>query len=104
MEAQNRTEITGSVIAIEAMRYTPAGIPIVELTLSHSSRQAEAGRERAVELEMRALAAGEAAQRLARTPLGAGVRLTGFLAHRGKGRVQLELHIHDFEYIDIIKE
>jgi primosomal replication protein N len=104
LEAQNRTEITGTVIAIEAMRYTPAGIPIVELTVSHASRQAEAGRERAVELEMRALAAGDAAERLARTPLGAGVRLAGFLAHRGRGRVQLELHIQTFEYIDIIKE
>lgn len=104
METQNRTDITGSVIAIDAMRYTPAGIPIIELTLSHQSRQPEAGRERMVELELKALAAGDAARRLAQTPLGAQVRLSGFLAHKGKGRVQLVLHIHDFEYIDIDKE
>ena len=99
MEAHNRIELTGTLIAIEAVRYTPAGIPIVELKLSHQSAQTEAGRKRDVVVEVMALAAGEAAGKLAKSPLGAQLRLTGFLAHKGKSRVQLVLHINDFEFI-----
>ena len=99
MEAHNRIELTGTLIAIEAVRYTPAGIPIVELKLSHQSAQTEAGRKRDVVVEVMALAAGEAAGKLAKSPLGARLRLTGFLAHKGKSRVQLLLHINDFEFI-----
>ena len=99
MEAQNRTELTGTVTAIDAVRYTPAGIPIVELKITHESGQTEAGRNRQVSIEMTALAAGDLARRVAQCPLGAQVRLSGFLAHRGKGRVQVVLHINDFEFI-----
>ena len=99
MEAQNRIRITGTVTAIDAVRYTPAGIPIVELKLSHESTQTEAGRPRQVEVEVMALAAGESASKLARSPLGARLAVTGFLAHKGRSRVQLILHINDFEFI-----
>ena len=99
MESHNRIELTGTVTAIEAVRYTPAGIPIVELKLSHESTQAEAGRNRQVALEVMALAAGEAAQKLAKCPLGAQIKAQGFLAHKGKSRVQLVMHINAFEYI-----
>jgi primosomal replication protein N len=95
----NRTELTGIITALEAVRYTPAGIPIVELLVSHESIQTEAGRARQVAVEVTAVAAGEAATRLSASPLGARVKLTGFLAHKGKSRVQLVLHINEFEYI-----
>jgi primosomal replication protein N len=52
-----------------------------------------------VALEVMALAAGEAAQKLAKCPLGAQVKAQGFLAHKGKSRVQLVMHINAFEYI-----
>jgi primosomal replication protein N len=99
LEAQNRTELTGTVTAIDAVRYTPAGIPIVELKITHQSSQLEAGRNRQVAVEMMALAAGDLARRVAQSPLGAQVRLSGFLAHKGKSRVQVVLHINDFEFI-----
>ncbi len=99
MEEQNRVELTGTLTAIDAVRYTPAGIPIIEFKLAHESSQIEARRSRQVSIEVMAMAAGEAAGKLAKSPLGARVRLTGFLAHRGKSRVQLVLHINDFEFI-----
>ena len=99
MEAQNRIRITGTVTAIDAVRYTPAGIPIVELKLSHESNQTEAGRARQVAIEVMVLAAGEAAAKLARSPLGARIAVTGFLAHKGRSRTQLILHINEFEFI-----
>ncbi len=91
--------MSGTLSAKSAVRYTPAGIPIVELIVSHESTQAEAGRTRSVICEVQAVAAGEAAQKLALTPLGARIRASGFLAHKGKSRVQMILHINTFEFI-----
>lgn len=96
---QNRVEIEGSIAALDSVRYTPAGIPIIELKITHASEQVEAGKPRQVELEMAAVAAGELTGRLGKTPLGARIRASGFLAHKGKARIQLVLHITEFEYI-----
>ena len=96
---QNRVEIEGSLAALDSVRYTPAGIPIVELKITHASEQLEAGKPRQVELEVWAVAAGELTGRLSKTPLGAKIRATGFLAHKGKAKIQLVLHITEFEYI-----
>ncbi|MDB5917381.1 MAG: priB, partial [Massilia sp.] len=38
------------------MRYTPAGVPIVSATLTHSSQQVEAGVPRMTEFEITAFA------------------------------------------------
>ena len=96
---QNRTEIEGSIAALDSVRYTPAGIPIVELKITHASEQTEAGKPRQVVLEIAAVVAGELAGRLGNTPLGARIKAGGFLAHKGKAKIQLILHITEFEYI-----
>ncbi len=96
---QNRVEIEGSIAALESVRYTPAGVPIVELKITHASEQVEAGKPRQVELEVAAVAAGELTGRLSKTPLGARIRANGFLAHKGKARIQLVLHITEFEFV-----
>lgn len=95
----NRIVIDGEVIARDALRYTPAGIPIVELTLSHRSAQDEAGRARRVECEVRAVAAGKTAHKAANAAPGAQVRATGFVAHPGKSRSRLVVHINELEFI-----
>ena len=99
MDPRNRVELTGVVSALETLRYTPAGIPIVEVKLDHESPQEEAGKTRTVMCEVAAVAAGQIAQRMVQAQLGARIRVTGFLAHRGKGKVQLVLHINEFEFI-----
>ena len=99
MEALNRIELTGSVVAMDAMRYTPAGIPVVEFRLSHESTQPEAGRPRTVAIEALARAAGPAAKALSNAAPGARVRVAGFLAPKGKSRTQLLLIVNEFEFI-----
>ena len=96
---QNWVEIEGSIAALDSVRYTPAGIPIVELKITHASEQIEAGKPRQVEMEVAAVAAGELAGRLSKTPLGAKIKANGFLAHKGKAKIQLILHITEFTYI-----
>jgi primosomal replication protein N len=99
LEPQNRVELTGLVSARDALRYTPAGIPMVEIKLAHESPQLEAGKTRTVTCEVAAVAAGQLAQRLVQAELGTRIKVTGFLAHRGKGKVALVLHINEFEFI-----
>lgn len=99
MEPRNRVELSGVISSIESLRYTPAGIPIVELSLTHESPQIEAGKSRKVACEVMAVAAGQIAQRMVQAQLGARIKVEGFLAHKGKSKVQLVLHINEFEFI-----
>ncbi len=77
------------------MRYTPAGVARVELTLSHSSQQSEANVLRQVQCEVNALAFAEVAEKAARFAVGQTVKVRGFLAQQGIRSRQLILHIND---------
>jgi primosomal replication protein N len=90
--------LTASVAEISAQRYTPAGIPALDLQLEHESDQIEAGQSRKVKLNLRAIALGTTAETLAKTAVGKQAKFKGFLAaaKNGKGSV---LHITDIEFI-----
>lgn len=77
------------------MRYTPAGVPIVEIVLKHSSIQMDGKKPRAVELELEALGFGDIAQHLNEIPEGEAIHLKGFLAPRSKQSFKLVLHINE---------
>src|SRR5687768_7854557 len=81
----------------EVLRYTPAGVPIVNAKLQHESEQVEAGVVRKVEFEMAAIAAGEISGRFSRAPLGKVIAFTGFLARRNRNSKGLVFHVTDFE-------
>ncbi len=93
----NRVGLTASLVEREAIRYTPAGVPVVGLKLSHRSVQREAGTDRTVEMEIAAIAADRVALRIDRVALGAGLKLEGFLAPRRRNVKALVLHVTDFE-------
>ena len=79
-----------------ALRYTPAGLPALDLMLEHSSQQTEAGHPRQVSLKIRALALGTQAERLSRQMVGSQWRFQGFLATPRQGR-SVVLHIQEFQ-------
>jgi primosomal replication protein N len=93
----NRLGLTAALVEREAIRYTPAGVPIVGLKLSHQSVQREAGADRTVDLEISAIAADRLALRMDRVALGTELKLEGFLAPRRRNVKALVLHITDFE-------
>ena len=68
------------------MRFTPAGLPAIELQLEHRSAQQEAGQPRAVKAAMKAVAFGAMAERLARQPIGSLWCFSGFLATPRNGK------------------
>ena len=82
------------------MRYTPAGVPVSEGRLQHSSTQTESGAQRLVEVEIAVLALGEPARWLQAAPLGGAVRLTGFLAAKGRNSKTPVLHVNSIEFLE----
>ncbi|QKV56478.1 MAG: primosomal replication protein N [Dechloromonas sp.] len=84
----------------KALRYTPAGVPVSEGRLRHSSKQAESGAERLVEVEIAVLALGEPARWLQAAPLGRSVSVTGFLAARSRNSKAPVLHVNSIEFLE----
>ena len=80
---------------LEALRYTPAGIPALSLQLEHASELLDAGNSRTVKLSLRALAFGTLAERLAKQALGSEWKFSGFLANARQGK-SLVLNIQEF--------
>lgn len=69
-----------------ALRYTPAGLPALDLTLEHRGDAMEAGKPRKVELRIRAVAIGELAQKLLKLPAEQPALWSGFLAPQRNGK------------------
>jgi len=94
---RNEVKLNGTVVARETLRHTPAGIPILSLTVQHESTQVESGISRQVGFEIDAMAVGEMAQRMDVLQAGSKVRLAGFLASRSKLSTRIVLHVNQFE-------
>ena len=97
MAADNHVELCGDVIEREALRFTPAGIPILALRVRHESTQTEAKMVRQVKFEIDAMAAGETAQAMDALRPGQRVRLHGFIATRSRLSTRIVLHVNRFE-------
>ena len=97
MAGGNRLVLDATLAARDDLRYTPAGIPALSLTLTHASAQPEAGGQRKVDLELAAVAFGPTAEALARVAPGSALRCEGFLARRYRTGTTLALHIERFE-------
>jgi primosomal replication protein N len=80
------------------LRFTPAGVPVVECVIGHRSEQIEAGGARRVECEIPAIALGDPARWIEQAAPGMAVRLSGFLAARSKNGKQPRLHVTTIEF------
>jgi len=85
----NRLLLDASLLERSATRYTPAGLPAVDVKLGHESEVSEDGHPRKVSLELRAVGMGEITRQLLQLPLGQITSFAGFLAmgRNGKGVV-----------------
>lgn len=96
----NRTELSGQLLERGTLRYTPAGVPVVEFRLGHMSEQMEAGASRRVECEMACVALGTPAQLLMAMQPGGAMRVTGFLAAKSLKSRQPTLHVNEIEFLE----
>jgi len=92
----NRLQMSATLIERTNLRYTPAGIPVIEAQLQHRSQTQEAGIERLLDFAFGAVAIGELAKRLANEDLGGHLQLSGFLAPRSRRSNRLLVHVLDF--------
>jgi primosomal replication protein N len=93
----NNLTLSGVVIGLEAIRYTPAGIPLLSFVLQHTSEQTEAGLKRKVECEVNVVVIGDIAK--SSIQIGDNIRAKGFLAKRSAKSTQLVFHIDKLEKI-----
>lgn len=100
MASANRVVLSGRIVELDALRHTPAGVPVLSFRLSHESTQSEAGSERKVECEIAAMAFEREARLLAAAKLGGAVTVTGFLAAKSRTRRQPVLHATNIEFIE----
>lgn len=94
--AVNQLVLTACVAELGTLRYTPAGLPAVDLRLEHESSLEEAGQRRQVKTALKAVAFGTLAERLAGQAMGSLWTFRGFLATPGNGKHAV-LHIQDFQ-------
>ncbi len=95
----NQLQFVGLITEREVIRFTPAGLPIVNAVLQHNSQQVEAGVARMTEFEIAAVAAGEISGRFSQAQLGGAYEFTGFLAKKSRNSKSLVFHIIDFRAV-----
>jgi len=83
---------------LDALRYTPAGVPMLKFRLQHDSEQGEAGSARKVSCEIAAVAFEREAKLLAAAKPGSNVKVSGFLAAKSRSSRALVLHATEIEY------
>ena len=77
------------------MRYTPAGLPALNLKLEGETEQLDAGSTRTVKVAIKAVAFGSPAERLAKQAIGSIWKFSGFIANARQGK-SIVFHIQDF--------
>jgi primosomal replication protein N len=92
----NRMVLSATLVARAAPRYTPAGLPALDLSLKHESEVSEDGMPRKVSMEIKALAIGAVTQVLAPLVLGTECLFAGFITSTRNGRGLL-FHITSVE-------
>lgn len=88
----NQTIICGKIVKLGVLRYTPAGIAIIEFTVKHVSQQIEAGVARQIMCEILTVALGQLALTVAEFKVDSAIKLTGFLNRKSHMNQQLVLH------------
>ncbi|HZV99156.1 MAG TPA: primosomal replication protein N [Methylophilaceae bacterium] len=95
----NKLELTGEVVQVDELRYTPAGIPLLSFVLQHLSDQIEAGMKRKIECDVSVIAMDKVAEQARGIKVGTALKVSGFLAKRSLKSTQLVLHINTIEKI-----
>ncbi|APW39402.1 primosomal replication protein N [Rhodoferax koreense] len=92
----NQVVLTACIAEVKTLRYTPAGIPALDLILEHASSLEQAGQTRQIKATVKATALGAVAERLRQQALGSNWLFTGFLATPRVGK-NVVFHIQEFQ-------
>ena len=91
----NSLDLSACIAELDALRYTPSGLPALNLKLEHESETQEAGQSRQIKVAVKAVAFGALAERLIKQPIGSVWRFSGFLGNTRHGK-SIVFHIQEF--------
>ena len=97
----NQLRIRAKAVAKNALRYTPAGVAVLEASFEHEGMVNEAAAERSLAFEFSVLALGAVALALDREPLGVPMILEGFVAPRSRRTTRLVVHVTEYRLDEI---
>lgn len=92
----NQVHLVAILHKIDALRYTPSGVPVLDMILVHSSWQVECGVDKRVHFSLQAKLLGEEAQ-IWQNKQGEKVCLSGFLAQKNLKDARPILHIQNIQ-------
>jgi primosomal replication protein N len=88
--------LTAAIVERGALRFTPAGLPALDVSLRHESEILQLGEKRKVSVELRAKAIGTVTDALLAAPLGVEHGFEGFVGSQRNGR-GIVFHIQTIE-------
>lgn len=92
----NRLVLSATLVERKVLRYTPAGLPALDISVKHESTVSEDGQARQVSFEIKAVAIGAVTRQLAPLEMGSVLMLSGFITSTRNGRGLL-FHITSVE-------
>ena len=92
----NQLVLSACIAEFDALRYTPAGLPALNMRLEHESAIQEAGQARQVKAVVKSVAVGTLAERLVKQAVGSVWRFSGFLATPRNGK-NVVFHVQEFQ-------
>ncbi|MHB8353847.1 MAG: primosomal replication protein N [Burkholderiales bacterium] len=98
--SRNELVLSGVIATRDLLRYTPAGIPLLNFVLQHESEQQEAGQTFKAQLDIAVSVLGEVAVQLDRHEPGTRIMLKGFLAKKSRNSRQFVMRAEQFKLID----
>ena len=84
------------IAELDALRFTPSGLPALNMKLEHESTVQEMGQARQVKAAVKAVAFGVIAERLVKQAIGSSWKFTGFMASPRNGK-HIVLHVQEFQ-------
>jgi len=97
--SSNLLTLTASLIAKDAIRYTPAALPVIHCQLHHDGEAYEANQMRQIQMSVEAIAIGEISKDLEQMELGTSAVFEGFLTQKTLRNERLVFHITKIELI-----
>ena len=82
----NRLVLTALLVERGALRFTPAGVPALDMNLKHESQLSQDGSTRKVSVEVKARALGEITKKVAQLELGSEHGFAGFIGSQRNGK------------------
>jgi len=82
----NQLILQAVLLELGLVRYTPAGLMALDLSLKHEGEVQEAGKPRKVSMELKAVVIGDLAKRLQALGVGGSALFSGFLSNQRNGR------------------